>query len=72
VLSASTSVAARLRRSEFRAVKITFAPSARARRAVSSPMPALPADQDDDLPEEFWFALGARSQDCGFHNSSDQ
>ena len=42
VLSASSSLAARWRRSGFRPVRITLAPSARARRAVSSPMPALP------------------------------
>jgi hypothetical protein len=39
---APTSSAASLRRSGFRAVRTTSAPSARARRAVSSPMPALP------------------------------
>jgi hypothetical protein len=42
VLRASTSSAARLSRSGFRPVRITSAPSARARRVVSSPMPALP------------------------------
>ena len=42
VLSAPTSLAALCRRSGFLPVRITFAPSARARRAVSSPMPALP------------------------------
>src|SRR5207244_3489241 len=42
VLSASSSLAARWRRSGFLPVRIKFAPSARARRAVSSPMPALP------------------------------
>ena len=42
VLSAPSSLAARCRRSGFRPVRITLAPSARARRAVSSPMPALP------------------------------
>src|SRR5262249_50800894 len=42
VLSAPIAPAARSRRSRFRAVRISLAPSARARRAVSSPMPALP------------------------------
>src|SRR5262249_46384269 len=42
VLRASTSLAACWRRSAFRPVRITLAPSARARRAVSNPMPALP------------------------------
>ena len=42
VLRAPTSAAARSRRSAFRPVKMTSAPSLRARRAVSSPMPALP------------------------------
>src|ERR1700704_3235365 len=42
VLRASTSPAACWRRSAFRPVRITLAPSARARRAVSNPMPALP------------------------------
>ena len=42
VLAAPSSFAARWRRSGFRAARISFAPSARARRAVSSPMPALP------------------------------
>src|SRR5262245_25244799 len=42
VLSAPTLLAALWRRSGFLPVRITFAPSARARRAVSSPMPALP------------------------------
>jgi hypothetical protein len=39
---ASSSRAACLRRSGLRPVRMTLAPSARARRAVSSPMPALP------------------------------
>jgi hypothetical protein len=30
------------------------------------------ADHDDGLPEEFRFALGARSQGCGVHDSSDR
>src|ERR1700694_5816464 len=42
VLSASSSLAARRRRSGPRPARISLAPSARARRAVSSPMPALP------------------------------
>src|SRR5262249_559255 len=42
VRCASSSSAACLRRSGLRPVRITLAPSARARRAVSSPMPALP------------------------------
>src|SRR5262249_25892643 len=42
VLNASSSLAALWRRSRFRPVRISLAPSARARRAVSSPMPALP------------------------------
>ena len=42
VLSAPSSLAARSRRSGVRAARISFAPSARASRAVSSPMPALP------------------------------
>jgi hypothetical protein len=46
VLSAPISLAARCRRSGFRPVRITLAPSARARRAVSSPI-------DDGLPEQF-------------------
>ena len=42
VRCASSSTAARLRRSGLRPVRMTLAPSARARRAVSSPMPELP------------------------------
>ena len=42
VLIAPTSRAARSRRSGLRPVRMTSAPSARARRAVSRPMPALP------------------------------
>src|SRR5580658_9468798 len=42
VLDAPTSVAACLRRSGSRAARITLAPSALARRAVSNPMPELP------------------------------
>src|SRR5579862_103872 len=42
MLSASSSLAASWRRSGSRPVRITLAPSPRARRAVSSPMPALP------------------------------
>jgi hypothetical protein len=36
---------------------MTSAPSARASRAASSPMPAA-ADQDDGLTEQFGLALG--------------
>jgi hypothetical protein len=42
VRSAPTSAAACLSRSGLRPVRMTSAPSARARRAVSRPMPALP------------------------------
>ena len=42
VRCASSSSAASFRRSGLRPVRMTLAPSARARRAVSSPMPALP------------------------------
>ena len=48
---------ARSRRSGLRAVMITSAPSARARRAVSSPMPALPPITTTVCPS----SAGARS-----------
>ena len=57
VLRAPTSRAACSSRSGLRPVRTTSAPSARARRAVSRPMPGAAADQDDGLSEQFRLAL---------------
>jgi len=51
---------------------MTAAPSACARRAVSSPNVRAAADHDDGLPHEFRFSSDWRGDGCGIHDSSDQ
>src|SRR3954471_6714476 len=59
-LTAPSSAAAVCSRSGLRAVRISSAPSARARLAVSSPIACAAADDDDGLPAQLRLPLGGR------------
>lgn len=69
MLNKPSSSAARRKDSGSRAVSTTLAQSARARRAVSSPMPALPR-YDHGLPEQLRIARDAAVRGCRAHDSS--